>query len=142
MKDVSTTLRTAYFTAITSLTDLNGNTVPLYDKVPSDAGNKYVHFNGFNTVEWTDKSKFGSEVVITLNVVCQYNMNQGGQKEVDFIGNQVIGFIRTRSVLDLSPDFQMVTVEVDSIVNSSEGNEGGTEFIKSISFRHKIKEIN
>jgi hypothetical protein len=141
MKDVSTTLRTAYITAITSLTDLSGSAVTLYDRVPSTASDKYAFFGSFTSIEWTDKTGYGMEVTQTINVICQYTMNAGGQKEIDHIGNQIVGFIRTRTTLDLSPDFNMVTVTVDNINNSMREIDGGVEYLKSIRFRHLIKEL-
>lgn len=141
MKDISTALRTKYIAAITSLTDLSGSAVSLYDRVPSNAGDKYAYFGGFTDIEYTDKTAYGHECTQTIIVVCQYTMNAGGQKEIDYIGNQIIQFIRTRTGFDMSPDYDEVSVILDNTSTAVRDIQGGVEYQKSIRFRHKIKEV-
>jgi len=141
MKDVNSILREKYIAALGSLTDSAGASVSIYDRVPSTAGDKYAFFGAFTSNEWTDKQGFGQDVTVTVNVICQYNGNAGGQKEIDLIGGQITEAIRTRTVLDLSPDFDMITVTVDNQFNSSRAVGGGIEYLKSIRFRHLIKQL-
>lgn len=141
MNDLSTTIRTAYISAISSLTDLSGSSVSLYDRVPANAPDKYAYFSGYTDIEYTDKTAYGHECTLTIVVVCQYTMNAGGQKEIDHISNQIVGYIRTRTGLDLSPSYDHISVTLDNMNTAFREIQGGVEYQKSIRFRHLVKEV-
>jgi len=142
MKTPAEALRTAYISALNgNLTDLNSNNVPVYDRVPTNAGDNYVYFSDYTENDSrTDKTEFGTEVTITLVVSCRYKMDNGGKLESDRIANQIIQLIRKRSVLSLSSPFYMITSTLDNSLTFEKKINTGVEISRTLRFRHIIGE--
>jgi hypothetical protein len=143
MLDPAEKLREAYFTALNgNLTDLASANVPLYDRVPSNVGNKYVYVSDYTVNDsLTDKQEFGFECTITLVAVCKYNGDTGGKKEADRIAEQITTLIRTRSYLDLGSEFNMITAQLDASNTFEKQLNGGYEVSRVLKFRHLVAEI-
>lgn len=65
-KDPKQALQTAYYKLLTATLD-----VPVYDEmgVPADPGYPYVIIGGYSQLDWSDKTAFGEQVTVALQVV-------------------------------------------------------------------------
>jgi len=143
MKDPINTLQKAYFDALDgNLTDLASGAVALTDKPAPDEASIYVFFADSDFVDTSDKQKFQSDCKMTLIAVARFDSDHGGQKEVNNLIDQIVQLIRTRTVLSLAPDFQMITSTVESSNRLPvEKIEGGKAYSREVTFNHIIAEL-
>ena len=142
MKEPGEKLREAYFTELNgNLTDLDSANVPLYDRVPSNVGKKYVYVSDYTVNDsLTDKTDYGFETTITLVIVCKYNGDSGGKKEADRIAEQITTLIRKRTYLSMGVEFTMLTSQLDASNSFEKQLSGGYEVSRVLKFRHLIAE--
>jgi len=143
MLEPSEKLREAYFTALNgNLTDTASANVPLYDRVPSNVGDKYVFVSDYTCNDsLSDKGYYGFECTITLVIVCKYTGDDGGKKEADRIAEQITTLIRTRTGLSMGSEFSMLTNQLDDSNSFEKQLKGGTESSRVLKFRHLIAQI-
>lgn len=140
MKDCFYELRKAYFDRLNNII-VNGTKIPFYDIVPTTADEPYIYVLDCTTNEEGDKTDYGQEVTITINIVQKYDNSKGGHKEVDNIASEVIRLIRTRSsgYLTMTNHYIIVTT-LDNSVSLTEQTEKGKLVTRSVRFRHTISE--
>lgn len=146
MRDPRKALRTAYISALSGLT-YNGDPVTVYDKVPQSAIYPYVEIAEQTSVDGSDKSSYGQEVTVLLNVVTGFEPGIGGSSPSDDIANSILSTIYIRgqekTVLDLSGDnFSVTTTALDSDTPLKELDENYHFYRRLLRFRHRIEQTD
>lgn len=93
MIGINTELQTAYFQALQGIT-FNGVSVPVYDFVPADAVYPYIRIGEFTQVDNSDKSDYGSEITVQIQVVDRFGASGGSRVPINEIANQVKQIVR------------------------------------------------
>lgn len=140
MKDLADELIKAYYDKLNNIV-VGSFTVPFYDIVPTGASHPYIHVTDFTSNDVEDKTEFGQEVTLTINIVSKYGHKEGGRKDTDDISDKVIQDIRTRSSGYLSlTNHYIITTTLDNTLSFITEIEGGKLITRSIRFRHIIGE--
>ena len=113
MKDADFILRKAYTTALKGNVTNNGKTVPVYDRVPNGAKPPWIKFGNQATIDDSDKDKFTTEHLMSLEVHTAFKA-KGGKRQADLISNQILQLIIDQP-LDGSPDFVFSEQELEGI---------------------------
>lgn len=146
MKDPRKALRTAYISALSSLT-YGGSSVPVYDKVPQSATYPYVAIAEQTAVNDSDKTSYGQDVTVLLDIVTGFTPGIGGKAPSDDIANAILQAIYIRgsesSTLDLSSDnFNVVTTMLDSDTSLEELDDNYHIYRRLLRFRHHIEQTD
>lgn len=143
MKDLYTSLRTAYHTALNGNLSYGGSNVPVYDRVPNTATYPYVVYGQFSTTEIFASDVYIQDSTQELEVITGFDGNHGGNAMADSISNQIITIIRTRTegYIDLSPNFKMISSTLDNSTSFVEDSVSHLIYRRLIRFRHKIEEL-
>lgn len=145
MNDPSLALRTAYQSALSSLTNVAGGAVSVYDLVPPDAASVYVYYSGYTATQWDDKDSYGQNVVIALTLVATFESDYGGQKELDNLANQITPIIIAKSGNQVSHlTVSGYTIAVSTLESTMTLpvtlTERGKTFSRVLRFRHLLYE--
>lgn len=152
MLDAGYILRQKYFQRLNNAVtyvDANNNTitVKVYDSlsVPEDASYPYLVLNSYTASEIGEGSKqsYGLETTLTVDVYDKFDNQFGGQKLTDDLANQVIQLVRTRvsGYLDLTPNFQVITILLDNTQNIQAEVATGWLNQRVLRFRHKLQQL-
>lgn len=143
MKDPRKALRTAYRTALASLT-YNSATVPVYDKVPKSATYPYVAIAEQTSVDDSNKTNYGQEVTVLLDIVTGFTPGTGGAAPSDDIADAILQVVHIRGTnLDLSADnFNVITTILDSDTSLRELNENYHIYRRLLRMRHHIEQTD
>ena len=143
MKDPRKAIRSAYRTALSSLT-YNGSSVPVYDKVPQNASYPYVHIAEQTTLDLSDKTSYGQDVTVLLDIVTGFTPNIGGKSPSDDIANEILQVIHIRGTnIDLSGNnFNCVTTMLESDTSLEELEENYHIYRRLLRFRHHIEQTD
>lgn len=144
MKSVNYALRTAYVTSLNGLT-VNGSPVPVYylSAPESETGQYYVTLNSPANSDISVKGSADSRTAMQVQIHTWANGSNAG-KIADDLADDVYAAIypTPASVLDLSPDFQMVSTRVDNdLVQELDGIGQEVFVIRIITFSHRIFHI-
>jgi hypothetical protein len=146
MKDASTIIRSAYYTALNNVVTLNSASVPFFDQVPSNTAYPYMYVSDFTCVEETTKDFFGWNATITIVAAMKYAANFGGQSDIDNIAGQIENIVRGSTTssqpLSFAPNFQNVITELDQSNFFKTEVADGIVFYRTLKFRHRIQQLN
>ncbi len=144
MKDCSTAIRTAYFTALNNNVTLNSVPVPFYDQVPSGALYPYIYVSDFTCTEETTKDSFGYDATMTIVAVMKYPANFGGESDIDLIAAQVENIIRGATTasdpISFLPAFINVITDLEQTNYFRAEAPDGILFYRTLKFRHRVQE--
>lgn len=118
MKDIHTPLRLKLYAIITGL----NYTCYENGAVPDDAVTPYVIIADISTAEKSDKSNFGNNVQILLDLVTRFNKGQvSGSMTVDTMAGNILGSINSKTKIQLNNDLQIVNTKVlqDQKINTN-----------------------
>lgn len=146
MKDPRKALRSGYISALSSLT-YNGSSVPVYDKVPQNASYPYVHIAEQTSLNDSDKTSYGQDVTVLLDIVSGFSPGIGGKAPSDDIANSILQTIYVRgseqTVLDLSSDnFRVVTTMLESDNSLEELDDNYHIYRRLLRMRHHIEQTD
>lgn len=147
MLDAGYILRQKYFERLNGAVTYNSEIVGVYDSlsVPENASYPYITLGNYTASEIGEGSKqsFGLETTLQVDVYTKFENQFGGQLQADNISNQVIELIRTRQsgYLDLSPNFQVITVLLDNTQNIQADVATGWLNQRVLRFRHKLQQL-
>ena len=117
----------------------NGNSVPVYNKIPRDASYPLIRVYSVQTNEIDqNETSFNHEVLTRVEVVTKFDTNAGGELIANVLISECLNLLRTRSAnyLDLSADgFNVYRIT----------NEGITYFaddLPSASYYRAIMDLN
>lgn len=143
MKSPKKALRKAYYDKLTSLT-YNGNAVRVIGNATSDLkASPYVQLSTQTNRQNEGKAGFNHVSTMLLDVVGIFNTNIS-EEIVDDLADLIIQNIVTEdlnSYLDLSPDFKVITTQLTSDNDLSEGNEQRVYYRRLLRFEHKIDQL-
>lgn len=146
MKDCSLILREKIRERLNETFRYKGRKVLCYegDAVPIEAKAPYIILNDINatSVGVGTKDNFQQDVSILLEVITKFRDGVGGRRDVDLIGNEVKERLITfpSGYMDLSPDFYIITAELESDNYRSEQVGDGKIIRKLIRIRFNIIE--
>ena len=142
MKDVGYSLRKAYYTKLNNAVTVNGNYVPVYDNVVDTANYPYIQISNISVVDESTKSNFNSNCVVTVQVFTGTDATSYSKSEVDNISNQVMQLLINRSSLpDASPDFKVITNQLESSSYLESQYQGFYEVRKVIRIRNIVEQL-
>ena len=135
MKDPKRQLQTAYFGILSDALD-----VSVYDFVPSDPSYPYVKIGEYTEVDYSDKTRFGEDLTIIIQVVDRSGASGGSRLALYDIVAKVKSAIRARPVpFDLG-DFNVITSTVDNETTFRELTDTHLYYNTNIRFRHLIEQ--
>jgi len=141
MKDPSYAIRKAYFDELDGNLSVNGNNVPVYDRVPDKPPSHYVLIAEQTAVDESSKGCFGVDATVLLDVVTRFKKG-GGKKDADVISNQITQrIIDHESYPDASPEFKIYGVMLENM-NTLESMEPSEYVVrKLIRIRNLVQQI-
>lgn len=142
MKDLSSVLRTAYYSRLNGNLTYNSSNVPVYDRVSNTVSYPFVLLGEFRDTDDSDKTFYAHNCTQEVEVITAFDGNHGGKKASDNISDQIIERIRTRSsgYMVLNSSFNMTTTTLDETFTLTE--EAGEHIVyrRVIRFRHLVDE--
>ena len=140
MKDPTSELRKAYRTALNgNLDNLAGGDVPVYDLPPENAAYPFVRFGNITIVDDSNFTEYGSIMTMGIEVVNKFAGGTGNRRENEYISDQIMHLIRTRTSMAMT-GFYIITTTVDMATDLDEAIPGGKLQRRIITFRHHIGE--
>lgn len=139
MKFPLSALQAAYYTALNGNISVNSTNIPVYDHVPEDAEPDFIRIGEMTAIEAPDKSNYGWDVTVLLDVVTDYT----GKKRLQDIINEITKIIRLRSdnLLSLGASWNHYKTMVDNMNTLEELTDTGKLYRGLIRFRHEIEEL-
>lgn len=113
MKDPGYEIRKAYFTLLDGSLTLNGENVPVYDRVPPKAKEPYVVIADQTETDDSSKGCFSSETTVLFDIVTRYKSG-GGKRDADMISNQLRELVIVRYGFPLLDGFKIYGVRLES----------------------------
>jgi hypothetical protein len=142
MKDATAILQTKWFESLNGELEYNSVNVPFYDTVPPDAPDLYVVFSDISSFEETDKTAFGQEINVTIEIISRFSVGYfGSSNAVDSVANQIFELIRTRTGIDLSPNFNNYILTITTDNKFKETTQTHYVIRRVITFNHIIEQL-
>lgn len=142
MKDPAYTIRNAYYTLLNGQLTSGGNNVPVYDEyAPDNAPDSYVILGAQNGYNDGSRSCFVTYCSIIVIVVTRFPAAaQGNKKQADDIANQIMTIINPAPAtqIDLSPDFDCISTNVENSTSSSTQDNVFKYIEKALRFAHIV----
>ena len=137
MRSVNTSLQTAYFTLLGTIT---GATI--YDVVPENPSFPYIQISDNTKTDFVTKSSFGEEVTQELWIVDRFSGSFGSRVKVNNLLDSVQQVIRARPNPFNLTDYNVITNTLDIVIFSRERTETHTYLRYEVRFRHLIQHLN
>jgi len=146
MRDPSLIIRQKYIDLLSGQVLLGVTSVPVVDKPSKGQRFPYIIIsqqtsNGSGN---SCKDIFRHDTTIIFDIVTGFKGEYGGKKHCDIIGDNLLKRINwfSENALDLSPDFRMISAELDNILTLP-AEVDGDEYIqrKTITIRHEVEEL-
>jgi hypothetical protein len=119
MKEVIHRVRKAYIDKLASNVLLRGASVPIYNRVPSDASFPYIRIYSVSNDEIDqNQTNYITEVITRLEVVTRFTGDSGGELDSNLITDEVLELVRTRtsSYINLDDEgFNVFTTQIETI---------------------------
>ena len=137
MRSVNTSLQTAYFTLLGTITGAT-----LYDVVPENPSFPYIQISDNTKTDFVTKSSFGEEVTQELWIVDRFSGSFGSRVAVNNLLDSVQQVIRARPNPFNIADYNVITNTLDIVIFSRERTETHTYLRYEVRFRHLIQHLN
>ena len=137
MRSVNTSLQTAYFTLLGTITGAT-----LYDVVPENPSFPYIQISDNTKTDFVTKSSFGEEVTQELWIVDRFSGSFGSRVAVNNLLDSVQQVIRARPNPFNLTDYNVITNTLDIVIFSRERTETHTYLRYEVRFRHLIQHLN
>lgn len=142
MKEAIHFIRKAIISRLSNAILVNGNFVPVYNRVPYNASEPFIKVYSVTSAEDSrNQSSYITECVTNIEVVTAFDGDSGGELQADQIVNSVLQLIRTRSegYYDLSADgFKVITCVSNNVTYIEEDAEDRTYFRAVIEIANKV----
>lgn len=146
MREAIHHIRAKIYTALNGNITLDGNNVPIYNRVPMDASYPYIWIYSLSTDEVDQNAeKFNMECVTRIECVTRFDSDVGGDLDANLLVNSVVSLLRTRSAgyFDLSANnFSVYTSTVESINYIQEDESDHTYFRGIIELSNRVEQIS
>jgi len=145
MKEAIHFIRKAMIDRLTGNVSLNGNSVPVYNQVPSSTAYPFIRIYSVSSNEADfNASSYISETITRIEVSTRFQGDSGGELDCNLIINQILELIRTRSAgyFDLSADgFNVFTCVKENCTYLSEIDEDYTYYRAIMEISNKIQQV-
>ncbi len=119
MREVIHRVRKAYIDKLASNVLLRGASVPIYNRVPSDASFPYIRIYSVSNDEIDqNQTNYITEVITRLEIVTRFTGDSGGELDSNLITDEVLELVRTRtsSYINLEDEgFNVFTTQIETI---------------------------
>lgn len=129
MKNPAKAIRQALFTALDGAVTYSGSPVPVYTVIPSNPGSLYIWITGFTGVDEMTKDSHGGTYTIQVQTVMTTGNypDKDPMLEVSSDVNQIL-IPSPGDTLDLSPDFEMISLVAEDIREMEDMVQNGRMF--------------
>lgn len=147
MRDISSLIRKVVYDRLNEAISSNGAEVSVYDSVSVPAGveKPYILLGNFTSTEIGEGSKqsYGQECYLDIIAVSLFGNSYGGKLTVDNIMNEITQLVRTRQsgYFDLSPYWQLVSVQMDSTNTNDYLIKDGRIVERTTRFKFNVYEV-
>ena len=145
MKEVIHRVRKAYIDKLASNVLLRGASVPIYNRVPSDASFPYIRIYSVSNDEINqNQTSYITETITRLEVITRFSGDSGGELDSNLITDEILKIVRTRSAeyIDLEAEgFKVYTSTVAGINYLTEDSDDFTYFRTIIELSNRIEQI-
>jgi hypothetical protein len=144
MREVIHRVRKAYIDKLNGAVLLRGATVPIYNRIPSDASFPYIRIYSVSNDE-TDQNQtnYITEVITRLEVITRFTGDSGGELDSNLITDEILQLVRTRSADYINLDeegFNVYTSQIESINYLEEDASDYTYFRVVIEVSNRIEQ--
>ena len=143
MKDVKSSLQTAYYSLLNGNISYSGNDVPVYDveNVPQDPVYPHILITDYTQIDDSDKSSFGEEITVDLEVIDR-SIQRASRAGVFSVVSQIKQIIRARPEALSATGWNIFNTILDTEITIPKEFDGTyTYFGSRITFRHSIEEL-
>jgi len=145
MKEVIHRIRKALLDKLAGNIVLRGATVPIYNRIPSDASYPFIRIYSVSNDEINqNQTSYLTETITRLEVITRFSGDNGGELDSNLITDQVLQLVRTRSAdyIDLDEQgFNVFSSTVAGINYLTEDGEDYTYFRTIIELSNKVQQI-
>ena len=139
MIDILLPLRKSYFTILTSI----GLKVYEESSVPDKALTPYVIISTQTAIEDSNKSDFGHNATVLLDIVTSYAINNiGGTKQADEIAQQILNVINSKTYFPINPALQNVGLKIGDTHKMNSVTLTERVYRRLIRFEHIVRQVN
>lgn len=143
MKDIKTSLQTAYYSLLNSNITYSGSTVPVYDimNIPQEPDYPHVLITDYTQIDDSDKSSFGEEITVDLEVIDRATQ-RASRVGLFSIINQVKQIIRVRPEAFSVSGWNVFNTILDTEITIPKEFDGTYIYFGSrLTWRHSIEEL-
>lgn len=115
--------------------------VPVYDSIPTDATFPYIKIQEWTEVDFSDKTTFGGNVTLTLQIVDRYEGTASPRSVMYTVLEGVKEIIRSRPLSFNVDGWNIITSVVDGEDTIREMDATHTYIYTNIRFRHLAEQL-
>ena len=145
MKEVIHRIRKALLDKLAGNIVLRGATVPIYNRIPSDATYPFIRIYSVSNDEINqNQTSYLTETITRLEVITRFSGDNGGELDSNLITDEILKIVRTRSAdyIDLDEQgFNVFSSTVAGINYLTEDGDDYTYFRTIIELSNKIQQI-
>tara|TARA_R100000426_G_scaffold47140_2_gene35219 strand:- start:136 stop:576 length:441 start_codon:yes stop_codon:yes gene_type:complete len=146
MKEAMHHIREKIFASLNNNITLNSANVPIFNRVPTNAGTPYIWVYSVSTNEVDQNaSKFCLEIVTRVECVTRFDGDVGGDLDANKLVNDCLVLLRTRSsgYYDLSSKgFSIYTNVLDGVTYEQIDRDDHTYFIGIIELATRVEQTS
>ena len=145
MKEVIHRVRKALLDKLNGNVTLRGATVPIYNRIPSNATYPFIRIYSVSNDEVDqNQTNYITETITRLEVITRFSGDSGGELDSNLITDEILKIVRTRSADYINIDdegFNVFTSTVAGINYLTEDSDDFTYFRTIIELSNRIEQI-
>lgn len=145
MKEVIHRVRKALLDKLNGNVTLRGATVPIYNRIPSNATYPFIRIYSVSNDEVDqNRTSYITETITRLEVITRFSGDSGGELDSNLITDAILQIVRTRSADYINIDdegFNVFTSTVAGINYLTEDSDDFTYFRTIIELSNRIQQI-
>ena len=145
MKEVIHRVRKALLDKLNGNVTLRGATVPIYNRIPSNATYPFIRIYSVSNDEVDqNRTSYITETITRLEVITRFSGDSGGELDSNLITDAILKIVRTRSADYINIDdegFNVFTSTVAGINYLTEDSDDYTYFRTIIELSNRIQQI-
>ena len=145
MKEVIHRVRKALLDKLNGNVTLRGATVPIYNRIPSNATYPFIRIYSVSNDEIDqNRTSYITETITRLEVITRFSGDSGGELDSNLITDAILQIVRTRSADYINIDdegFNVFTSTVAGINYLTEDSDDFTYFRTIIELSNRIEQI-
>ena len=145
MKEVIHRIRKALLDKLAGNIVLRGATVPIYNRIPSDATYPFIRIYSVSNDEINqNQTSYLTETITRLEVITRFSGDNGGELDSNLITDEILKIVRTRSADYINIDdegFNVFSSTVAGINYLTEDSDDYTYFRTIIELSNKVQQI-